>query len=103
VLGIVPVCVGQLHLPGCLEGKAVNFELDRSSRPHLSASQLAPSVEAEIETLRLRRLSGPKITPRRGVVAERLFNQPPQSRIATATIAVQSSGIVGSKRAADSS
>jgi hypothetical protein len=39
---------------------------------------------------------------RRGL-AERLFNQPLQSRIATTTIVVQSSGIVGTKRAADSS
>jgi hypothetical protein len=62
--------------------------LDRSSRPHLSASRLAPSVEAEIETLRRRRLSGPKIAPPRGVLAERLFNQPPRSRIATTTIVV---------------
>ena len=35
--------------------------------------------------------------------AERLFNQPLHSRIATTTIVVQSSGIVDVKRAADSS
>jgi hypothetical protein len=35
--------------------------------------------------------------------AERLFNQQPQLRIANTTIAVQSSGIVRTKRVADSS
>ena len=39
---------------------------DRSSRPHCSPSRLTTAAEAEIETLRRRRLSGPVIARRLG-------------------------------------
>jgi len=39
---------------------------DRSSRPHHSPARLSPATEAEIETLRRRRLSGPAIARQLG-------------------------------------